>query len=99
MVLANLVSNAIPFKRGALTNVRNFRILAGSTEVCTWHEKVLAVWPQDGSIRSVLVGFFAPKAKAYALESRDGVYIGRYGFDSSVLELAEKEYSLCRLIT
>jgi hypothetical protein len=64
---ANLVSNAIPFKRGALTNVRNFRILDGSTDVVLG-TKVLAVWPQDGSIRSVLVQFSAPTAKAYTLQ-------------------------------
>jgi Malectin domain/Bacterial Ig domain len=64
---ANLVSNAIPFKRGALTNVRNFRILDGSNEIA-FAAKVLAVWPQDNSIRSVLVQFSAPTPKAYTLQ-------------------------------
>jgi hypothetical protein len=64
---ANLVSNAIPFKRGALTNVRNFRILDGTTDVVLG-TRVLALWPQDGSIRSVLVQFSAPAAKAYTLQ-------------------------------
>lgn len=64
---ANLVSNAIPFKRSALTNVRNFRILDGTNDVVL-ATKVLAVWPQDNSIRSVLVQFIAPAAKAYTLQ-------------------------------
>lgn len=64
---ANLVSNAIPFKPGVLTDVQNFRILDGAAEVVL-ATKVLAVWPQDNSIRSVLVQFSAPTAKTYTVQ-------------------------------
>jgi hypothetical protein len=77
---ANLVSNAIPFKRGALTNARNFRILDGSNEVVL-ASKVLAVWPQDNSIRSILVQFVAPSAKAYQLQ----IGVARTTVDASLI--------------
>ena len=64
---ANLVSNAIPFKPGALSDERNIRILDGTTEV-TIAADVLATWPQDNSIRSLLVQFIAPTAKTYTLQ-------------------------------
>jgi hypothetical protein len=64
---ANLVSNAIPFKPGALTDVQNFRILDGANEVVL-AVKVLAVWPQDQSIRSVLVQFSAPSPRQMTLQ-------------------------------
>jgi hypothetical protein len=64
---ANLVSNAIPFKPGALTDARNVRILDGAIELALG-VKVLAVWPQDSSIRSLLVQFSAPEAKNYTIE-------------------------------
>lgn len=66
----NLVSNGIPFKPGALQNVRNFRVLDGTSEVPI-AAKVLALWPQDNSIRSVLIQFnaaFSGASKDYTLE-------------------------------
>jgi len=67
---ANLVSNAVPFRPGALMDVRNIRIVDGSTEVPV-AAQVLANWPADNSIRSVLLQFEAPfstATKAYILE-------------------------------
>jgi hypothetical protein len=60
---ADLVSNAIPFKPGALTNARNLRVLDGATEIRI-ATKVLAVWPFDNSIRTLLIQFAAPLAGA-----------------------------------
>jgi hypothetical protein len=67
---ANLVSNAVPFKPGILTDGSGFRLLDGSVEV-PLAARVLATWPQDGSIRSLLVQFdasFDTDAKTYYLE-------------------------------
>jgi hypothetical protein len=64
---ANLVSNAIPFKPGVLLNSRNVRVLDGTAEV-PLGTQVLATWPQDGSVRSLLVQFNAPVAKDYTIE-------------------------------
>ncbi len=55
---AGLVSNAIPFNRGAVTDARNVRVLSGTTEVPV-AARVLATWPADGSIRSLLLQFEA----------------------------------------
>lgn len=74
---ANLVTNAIPFKPGALTNIKNFRILDNGVEIPIF-AKVVAYWPganasitTDDSIRSVLVQFpsvFSTATKNYTLE-------------------------------
>jgi len=56
---ANLVSNAVPFPPGGLFEPGSIRILDGPTEV-PLATKVLAYWPQDHSIRSVLIQFEAP---------------------------------------
>ncbi|HYO81335.1 MAG TPA: hypothetical protein VES20_08050, partial [Bryobacteraceae bacterium] len=64
---ANLVSNAIPFKPGALLDSRNLRVLDDAAEV-PLGTQVLATWPQDGSVRSLLVQFNAPVAKNYTIE-------------------------------
>ena len=66
---ANLVSNAVPFPPNALFDPRNIRILDGSTEI-PLAAKVLAYWPQDNSIRSVLIQFeasFTTTTKTYTL--------------------------------
>lgn len=80
---ANLVSNAIPFKRGALTDIRNFRILDGTTNVVLG-TKILARWPQDSSIRAVLVQFIAPSAKAYTLQ----IGASRTSVDTAVIPVS-----------
>ena len=64
---ANLVSNAVPFKPGALQSASDLRVLSGGTEVPV-AVQVLASWPSDGSIRSLLVQFDAPAAGAYTIE-------------------------------
>ena len=67
---ANLVSNALPLKPGALSDVRNIRVLDGATELRI-AARVLATWPQDGSLRSVLLQFQAPfttSTKAFTIE-------------------------------
>jgi hypothetical protein len=64
---ANLVSNAVPFRPGALTNAANLRVMDGSVEVPI-ATKILARWPADGSIRSLLLQFDAPTAKAYSIQ-------------------------------
>ena len=64
---ANLVSNAVPFRAGLVTSARDVRVLDGSTEVPV-HARVLATWPSDGSIRSLLLQFDAPTAKNYTLQ-------------------------------
>ena len=64
---ANLVSNAVPLRPGLVTSARDVRVLDGSTEVPV-HARVLATWPSDGSIRSLLLQFEAPSAKSYTLQ-------------------------------
>lgn len=64
---ANLVSNAVPLRPGVIYDDRNLRVMDGSTEVRV-ATRVLALWPQDQSIRSLLVQFSAPSAKAYTLQ-------------------------------
>lgn len=67
---ASLVSNALPLKPGTLTDPRNVRVLDGTTEVPV-AAQVLTRWPQDNSIRSLLLQFDAPfttATKAYTLE-------------------------------
>ena len=63
---ADLASNAVPFKPGVLTDVRNLRLLDGGNEIPI-AAKVLALWPADRSIRSVLLQF-AAASDAYTLE-------------------------------
>jgi hypothetical protein len=65
---ANLVSNAIPFRPGAVFDARQVRVLDGSTEVPV-HVRVLASWPADGSVRSLLLQFDAPSAKTYTIQA------------------------------
>ena len=62
----NLVSNAVPFKPGVVSTPATVRVLDGSTEVPV-SVRTLATWPDDGSIRSLLVQFNAPVAKAYTI--------------------------------
>jgi hypothetical protein len=69
---ANFVSNAIPFKRGVLTNAANVRVFDGATEISIG-TRILARWPQDNSIRSLLLQFSAPFAGA---SKSFTVYIG-----------------------
>jgi hypothetical protein len=64
---AGLVSNAIPFKRGALSNARNVRVLASGVEVPV-ATRVLATWQADGSIRALLLQFDAPSPRSYTIE-------------------------------
>jgi hypothetical protein len=64
---ANLVSNAIPFKPGALASSTNVRVMDGSTEVPI-AARILARWPQDNSIRALLLQFDAPVAKTYTVQ-------------------------------
>lgn len=64
---ANLVSNAVPFKPGVISTTGSVRVLDGSTEVPV-SVRTLATWPADGSIRSLLVQFIAPVAKAYTIQ-------------------------------
>lgn len=64
----DLVSNGIPFKSGDLTDVRNLRVLDGTTEIPV-ATKILARWPNN-SIRVVLLQFSAPfstTTKGYTL--------------------------------
>src|SRR6187455_2172210 len=56
---ANLVSNAVPFRPGLVTSARDVRVMDGSNEVQV-NARVLATWPSDGSIRSLLLQFDAP---------------------------------------
>ena len=64
---ANLVSNAVPFKPGVLRSASDLRVLSGGTEVPV-AVQVLASWPSDGSIRSLLVQFDAPATASYTIE-------------------------------
>jgi hypothetical protein len=63
---AGLVSNAVPFRQGILTVSRNVRVMDGGTEVPV-AVRVVATWPSDQSIRSMLLQFDAPAAKTYTL--------------------------------
>ncbi len=66
----NLVSNAAPFKPGVLTDSAALRLLDGTSEVAV-AARVLARWPRDNSIRSILLQFEAPfegESKAFTLE-------------------------------
>lgn len=53
---ATLVSTGVPFAPGQLLSERNVAILLDGREISIG-TKTLARWPQDGSIRSVLVQF------------------------------------------
>src|SRR5687767_9736486 len=53
---ANLVSNAVPFRPGQVLDAQRVRVLDGSVEVPV-AARVLATWPGDGSIRSLLLQF------------------------------------------
>jgi len=64
---ANLVSNAVPFKPGVVLTPGSVRVLDGSIEVPV-SVRPLATWPTGGSIRSLLVQFVAPVAKAYTIQ-------------------------------
>lgn len=64
---ANLVSNALPFRPGVVSSAGRVRLLDGGTEVPI-AVKVLATWPSDGSIRSLLLQFDAPVAKTYTIQ-------------------------------
>jgi hypothetical protein len=64
---SGLVSNAIPFSRGIVSDPRRVRVLDGGTEVPV-AARVLATWPADGSVRSLLLQFDAPSAKTYTIE-------------------------------
>lgn len=65
---ANLVSNAVPFRPGALSSAAQVRVLDGGTEVPI-AARVLATWPSDGSVRSLLLQFEAPTARTYTIET------------------------------
>lgn len=52
-----LISGAIPFAMGQLTDEKNFALVNEQGEEISLALKVLARWPQDNSIRSVLVQF------------------------------------------
>jgi len=64
---ANLVSNAVPFRPGVVTSASAVRVLSGGTEVPI-AARVLATWPADGSIRSLLLQFEAPAAGNYTVD-------------------------------
>jgi hypothetical protein len=83
---ANLVSNAIPFKPGVVNDARNVRILDGMVEVPVAIQ-VLGRWPNDSSIRSLLVQFNAPMVtatKQYTLE----VGLARRTVDASIIPVS-----------
>jgi len=61
-----LASNAVPFAPGALFDAARVRLMQSTTEI-PMAARVLARWPQDNSIRSLLLQFAAPAA-AYTLE-------------------------------
>ncbi len=65
---AGLVSNAVPFGRGSVTNPANVRVLADGVEVPI-ATRVLATWPGDNSVRSLLLQFDAPSARAYTIQA------------------------------
>jgi hypothetical protein len=64
---AGLVSNAVPFDVGVLRDARNVRILTSGTEVPV-ATRVLATWPADGSVRSLLVQFDSPSSGSYTIQ-------------------------------
>jgi hypothetical protein len=64
---SGLVSNAVPFRSGVLRDARNVRVLSGTTEVPV-AARVLATWPADGSIRSLLLQFDSPSAGTYTIQ-------------------------------
>ena len=57
-----LVSTGVPFAPGQLRSERDLRFLRAGQELAL-ATQVLARWPQDGSIRSVLVQFRLPLAQ------------------------------------
>ncbi|MFN0064262.1 MAG: hypothetical protein ACKVPX_17275 [Myxococcaceae bacterium] len=66
---SNLVSNAIPFRPGALADAAQVRLAnTGGTEI-PLGVRILARWPQDGSIRSLLLQFEAASTGAYTLST------------------------------
>jgi hypothetical protein len=80
---ANLVSNAVPLKPGTLFDARNLRVIDGAVEISV-AVKVLAYWPNDNSIRSLLLQFEAPfttATKAYVV----GIGSPRSALDRSLV--------------
>ena len=72
---ANLVSNAIPFRAGVVTNAANVRVLDGGVEIPV-AVRVLATWPSDGSIRSLLLQFEALRTYWHADVPRERAQVG-----------------------
>jgi hypothetical protein len=64
---AGLVSNAVPFRAGMVNSATGVRVLDGAAEVPV-AARVLATWPSDGSVRSLLLQFDAPVAKNYTVQ-------------------------------
>ena len=65
-----LVSNAVPFQPGAVADPARLRLMDGADEVPIG-ARVLARWPQDQSVRSLLLQFqtsFTEGSKTYTLE-------------------------------
>lgn len=63
---AGLVSNAVPFKPGVLFDERFVRVMDAEVEIPI-ATRVLARWPRDNSIRSLLIQFEA-SARPYTLD-------------------------------
>lgn len=62
-----LVSNAVPFAPGVVSSASRVRVLDGGVEIAS-AARVLATWPGDGSIRSLLLQFEAPGPRTYTIE-------------------------------
>ncbi|VAX37418.1 hypothetical protein MNBD_UNCLBAC01-932 [hydrothermal vent metagenome] len=60
-----LISTGIPFEQGKLLNSKNIVFFDGQKNEIPIAVKVLARWPQDQSIRSILVQFQYPIEKIY----------------------------------
>ncbi len=90
---ANLVSNAVPFRPGALMNSADVRVLDGATEVPV-AVRVLATWPSDGSIRSLLLQFDAPVARSYTIQVGAPRTIGDRAFVPVTWDLPTRIFTL-----
>lgn len=93
---ANLVSNALPFRPGALFDASNVRVMDGASEVPV-AAKVLAHWPQDNSIRSVLLQFSAPfttASKTYTIEIGNARQTADRTFTSVTWDLPTRIFTL-----
>lgn len=77
---ANLVSNSVPFRPGAVTSANAVRVMSGGTEVPVGVQ-VLATWPMDGSVRALLLQFVAPSAGSYTID----VGVGRSTTDRALV--------------